>query len=152
MEIILAIFTLLGGIAAIWFFWDRISLILKTIVSRSGTGNKKIVKSGSWLAIDKSYRQHEWFGNPTKDAGYSDVLSQLTQSCDVIDTEYQHADKLNKFKVLILPTPFGTMVDAKEYENICQWVYRSGGLLVFGFYLMESHLFMNINNLVRRFQ
>jgi hypothetical protein len=53
-------------------------------------------------------------------------------------------------RVLILPTPFGTMVDDKEYEVIADWVYTGGGLLTFGNYLMESHLYMNLNVLARR--
>jgi hypothetical protein len=50
-----------------------------------------------------------------------------------------------------MPIPFGTIVEAKEYQAIAQWVYLGNGLLVLGNYLMESHHPTNFNQLVRMF-
>lgn len=42
MEIILAICTILGGISAIWFFWDKITIHLKSLVTLFGSKKEEL--------------------------------------------------------------------------------------------------------------
>lgn len=103
------------------------------------------------VLIDQSHRQAEWEGYPTPDDGYMGALNLLQNDIFVAKSGPLTSSILEQFNILILPTPFGTMVDNEEYEAIARWVYAGNGLLVFGNYLMESHLYMNLNMLAHKF-
>lgn len=104
------------------------------------------------VLVDQSYRQETWSGEPTLEAGYSELGEALVGSahCRPYSSGYQSSKALDRAKVLVLPTPFGVLVDDHEYAQIARWVQRGGGLLVLGIYLMEAHHYNNLNHLLRR--
>lgn len=117
--------------------------------SISGAPSAKVLR----VLIDQSHRQVEWRGFPTADDGYRDALDLLGEDCAVSIAVHGPLSSfvLERFEVLILPTSFGMMVENEEYEAIAKWVYAGNGLLVFGNYLMESHHYMNLNQLMHKF-
>ncbi len=153
MEVILIASTILGGLAAIWFFWDRAAQKLFKIrhFTKKKLDMPTILENKYEIALDLSYRQNEWFGKPTIREGYQNIFQDLNIEVKSIAHGYQSPESIDNTKVLILPTPFGTMVNDDEYENLSNWVYAGGGLLITGIYLMESHHYSNLNQLARRF-
>jgi hypothetical protein len=56
MEIILAICTILGGVSAVWFFWDKIAIYGKSILSSFGKNEEMSLLSlpdDEFMFIDK---------------------------------------------------------------------------------------------------
>jgi len=104
------------------------------------------------VIFDESYNQERWYAQPIVSAGYSAVADQIAQEYTVItnNSGYLPMDCLLANSILVLPMPFGTMVDDQQYAEITKWVNRGGGLLLLGFYLMEAHHYSNLNNLTRR--
>jgi hypothetical protein len=107
----------------------------------------------SRILVDEAHRQAEWlYVMPTVDTGYKSVFNTLASA--KVDVNYNNTlsvDVLNNYDILVLPIPYGTIVEDSEYEAIASWVASGGSLLVMGFYLMEVHLHTNLNQLVRRF-
>jgi hypothetical protein len=105
------------------------------------------------IVFDQSYQQHRWYAQPIVSAGYSIVAAAAGSEygTEVRSSGYGSCDDLPARAVLIVPTPFGTLVDESHYANLASWVNRGGRLVMFGFYLMELHHFSNFNHLARRF-
>ena len=116
--------------------------------------NKNLNKSHLCkILIDQAHRQNEWYFRPTAQNGYKAAINEISPFCEVKinKTEKFSDDLLENFDILIFPTPFGIMIDEDEYDSIASWVFNGHGLLTFGTYLMESHLYTNLNSLIRRF-
>ena len=116
---------------------------------------KKLEKTDSKLKIlfDESHRQESWVGaTPTSNIDYKSVLESVFDLANVyINKEHEFSENLlSKFDILIFPTPFGIKINDEEYQAVERWVITGGRILVFGFYLMESHLYLNLNMLTRR--
>ncbi len=105
------------------------------------------------ILIDQSHRQAEWRGYPTPEIGYRDAANLLVEDYAVLVAVHGplSGSILECCDILMLPTPFGTMVENEEYEAIARWVYAGNGILVFGNYLMESHHYINLNQLMYKF-
>jgi hypothetical protein len=103
------------------------------------------------IFVDRSYKQEEWYGEPTIDGGYSSISRIIAEPCCAHSSGYQADDDLNGAGALILPTPFRSEISDSECARIVRWVQRGGGLLLLGFYLMEAHHRNNLNQLARRF-
>ena len=105
------------------------------------------------LIFDDSYRQSEWYGQPVAEAGYRKIAAS-TGGKYVVGTRtegYQSMTDIATGSVLVLPSPFGTLVDDAEFAEISRWVNRGGRLLLLGIYLNDLHHYNNFNNLARRF-
>jgi hypothetical protein len=104
------------------------------------------------VLFDQAHKQNRWRGSPTADAGYKEALNSISDiaSIKVNENEKFSLDSLNDSDILILPTPYGIQVSEDEYDELANWIFNGGGLLTFGFYLMELHHFFNLNKLVRK--
>jgi hypothetical protein len=133
------------------FGLDELCKALRQLGSRLGIGTK--ASAGTFhVAIDQSYQQDWWIGEPTLTAGYSSITSFSPKftSWTVHRDGYVSTNALEGTDVLILPTPFRTYVPYTEYREIVRWVQRGGGLLLLGIYVMEVHHRNNLNQLLRR--
>jgi len=101
--------------------------------------------------VDCSYKQEQWYAEPTTESGYSSISKIIAEPCCIHSSGYQSDTALSGVSVLILPTPFRSEMLESECTRIVRWVQRGGGLLVMGIYLMEAHHRNNLNQLVRRF-
>ncbi|MBT3039206.1 MAG: hypothetical protein KME37_09760 [Candidatus Thiodiazotropha sp. (ex Codakia orbicularis)] len=94
MEIVLAVATILGGITALWFFWDK-------VVSWPGRNNTSNISQHDidlyeeykslfiTNGVAKFYRQHDFLG-----AFQEDLWKPLSHYVDTWDTvEYEFVDK-----------------------------------------------------------
>ena len=104
------------------------------------------------VVFDESYNQERWYGKPLVSAGYSRIAELVATDYTVRTNAdgYSSCAAIPPRAILIMPTPFGTLVDDREYEEITQWVNRGGRLVLFGIYLMEAHHYNNFNRLSRR--
>lgn len=116
-------------------------------------GGSACTASGRATVIfDESYNQERWYGKPLVSAGYS-TIAELVATDYTVRTNtdgYSSCAAIPPRAILIMPTPFGTLVDDREYEEITRWVNRGGRLVLFGTYLMEAHHYNNFNRLSRR--
>jgi hypothetical protein len=105
------------------------------------------------IVFDDSYRQHRWHAQPVISAGYRAVAAAAAGDYAVTSNAsgYESVDTLAERDILILPMPFGTLVEERHYDNVAKWVLRGGRLMLLGLYLMETHHYSNLNNLSRRF-
>jgi len=112
----------------------------------------KKAKDTTTIVFDESYRQDEWYAQPVISAGYSAVAAAISSDYNVISNAdgYADIDILSPRSILVLPMPFGTIVDDLHYANIAKWVNRGGNLVLLGLYLMETHHYSNLNHLARR--
>ncbi|MCA9734993.1 MAG: hypothetical protein H6696_14745 [Deferribacteres bacterium] len=101
------------------------------------------------VIFDLSFRQDEWFGKPTINAGYSSLAERLHSKVGQYAGGYDDPSVLKDVRVLLLPTPYGNKVEGQQYKNIIDWVYQGGGLMMMGIYLMEGHHYNNLNSLAR---
>jgi hypothetical protein len=116
-------------------------------------GVESAIASGTTTVMfDESFNQDHWFAQPLTSAGYSTIAQSIAKDYSVkkIKDGYSDSQSLPPNGILILPTPFGVLVDEEQYKEICKWINRGGRLLFFGFYLMETHHYSNLNNLARR--
>lgn len=123
---------------------------LARVLDRLGANS---ATSSTTIMFDESYKQDQWYAQPVVSAGFSTVAGVVADDYNVIsnDQGYSSADILSPKCILILPMPFGSIVDERHYANIAKWVNRGGRLVLLGFYLMETHHYSNLNNLARRF-
>ncbi len=104
------------------------------------------------VVFDESYNQERWRGKPLVSAGYSRIAKLVAADYTVTTNAdgYSSCAAIPPRAILIMPTPFGTLVDDREYEEIMRWVNRGGRLVLFGTYLMEAHHYNNLNRLALR--
>ncbi|HYL64034.1 MAG TPA: TIR domain-containing protein [Candidatus Methylomirabilis sp.] len=104
------------------------------------------------IFFDESYKQGRWHAQPVIDAGYSTVAQVTAKDYTVVanSSGYADPDVLRPKTILIVPAPFGSLVEDQQYENIARWVHRGGRVLLLGNYLMEAHHYTNFNSLSRR--
>ena len=126
---------------------DRLRLIT------SDTVGATTEMSTTTIVFDESYRQKGWRPSPVIGEGYSMVAAAVAKNYSVMSNAggYSIVDALSPKSILILPMPRGYMVDELHHENLTNWVYRGGRLVLLGFYLMELHHYSNLNHLARRF-
>lgn len=126
---------------------------IKTEDSASPTYDDLSHIDGINILFDQAHGQTKWFSSPTPLAGYKSALDTIKSFTRVNTNEQSKFTEhlLKQYKLLILPTPFRDIVENSEYESVAKWVSEGGSLLVFGFYLMESHHDLNLNRLIRRF-
>ncbi|MDZ4404568.1 toll/interleukin-1 receptor domain-containing protein [Prosthecobacter sp.] len=123
-----------------------------TVRDEKGAGTSTTDK-GSRILIDEGHQQIKWVGYPTAGKGYSSVFNSLNDvvvKSTTAGTSFS-SSLLNQSDVLLMPMPFGTIVNPDEYEAIAQWVYAGHGLMILGNYLMEGHHHTNFNHLARIF-
>lgn len=116
-------------------------------------GMEPAIATGTTTVIfDESFNQDKWDAQPLTSAGYSTIAQSVTQDYSVKTKSdgYLDSRSLPPQGILILPTPYGVLVDEEQYKEISKWIIRGGRLLFFGFYLMEAHHYSNLNNLARR--
>ena len=119
---------------------------------RSGMNDESTVTT---FMFDEAHGQRRWRHlPPTIDLGYSEACQAIVGHGSVISNKDGPLTEttLRKCEVLILPMPFGTLVDATEYEALAHWVNQGGCLIMCGFYFMESHLYTNFSTLAKRLQ
>ncbi len=128
-------------------YQDELSRVLKRLGVDPTTAYKTTT-----IIFDESYHQDEWYGQPIVSAGYSEIAEDIVKLCNVATNKdgYSNTEVLPPNGILVLPTPYRSIVDDQQYAEITKWVNRGGGLLVFGFYLMDAHHYNNLNNLPRR--
>ena len=105
--------------------------------------------------IDESHGQERWRHlPPTSDRGYSSAIKVLETYGAVLQHKQGPIVEtiLGGCTVLIMPMPFGLLVDVAEYECIAHWINQGGCVLICGFYFMEAHLFTNFSSLGRHLQ
>jgi len=99
MEIILAIATILGGITALWFFWDKI------IFWKSGSGeisvhDIELYEKYKSLFIENGaaefYKQHDFLGSFQE--GYWRPLSRYVDNWDTVEHEFVDKELNNAHK------------------------------------------------------
>ena len=107
------------------------------------------------VIIDEAHGQGRWRHlPPTAELGYK-MAAKVLESYGTVQHQKEGpltASILGGCTLLIMPMPFGTMVDRTEYECITHWVNQGGRLLICGFYFMEAHLFTNFSSLGRLLQ
>jgi TIR domain len=78
------------------------------------------------VVFDESYSQSRWFAQPLISAGYATVAASIDADFTVTSNSsgYESIEALASRDILILPMPFGTVVEERHYENIARWVFR----------------------------
>jgi len=109
---------------------------------------RDFVKEGPIVKFDEFHGQEHWHSKPCLDFGYSAVGQRIREFATVLPHKQVFSpESLSDCDVLVLPIPYGMLVPENEYEAIARWVHGGGGLLLCGFYFMESHLYTNFNKL-----
>src|SRR5262249_39995223 len=127
-------------------YQQELDKVLTRLGAASVTGTTTIV-------FDESYQQERWHAQPVIGAGYGSVATAVADDYSVTSNAggYGRVDNLAQKGILILPMPYGTLVDERHYDNLAQWVLRGGRLVLLGLYLMDLHHYSNLNHLARRF-
>lgn len=110
--------------------------------------DKPVVRTNPAVIFDEAHLQKRWALRPCLDFGYSAAGQTIARFATIgPNQEAFSKDTLQDSDVLILPIPYGTLVAQNEYESVVSWLHGGGGLLICGFYFMESHLYTNLNKL-----
>ncbi len=125
--------------------------LLPEVRIRGGAGE---MRSATFM-FDEAHGQERWRHlSPTIGHGYSAAHRALLPYGTVTTNKgspFSHTI-LKKCCVLILPMPFGILVEPTEYEALAHWVNQGGRLLISGFYFMEAHIYTNFSSLANRLQ
>lgn len=124
---------------------------LSGLLERLGAAQQESSRTTT-IMFDESYKQGDWYAQPVINAGYSKVANVIAGDYTVVTNSagYSNPGILPSKAILIVPMPYGSLVDDQHYADIAKWVNRGGRLLLLGTYLMEVHHYTNFNNLSRR--
>jgi hypothetical protein len=105
------------------------------------------------VVFDEAHGQQGWFERPTADAGLKSAADYLGERFRINRNtrSFSELRGLGTESMMVFPTPFRSAVSGEEYDALAKWVFAGNGLLMLGFYLMETHHRFNVNDLAHTF-